>query len=358
MTFRKRICIIGPSPDSPYQGGVATHIRTLKALACFREAEVFDPGSVHSNRKAGVTSIFRSLTRLKRRIRAGNFTHVLINTSIYPSSIIKLLLILTYLSNENRPELHVFYHGGRFQSLPSWFSALLYTLCSPLLRNVRKHHFLSRVQQEGFEKIFTGCNVSLFANYSQGDDIWPRAAVSSSAPLKLLFVGRIVREKGIFEAFAAFDGVRRATGEVEMTVAGDGPAFSELADRSGAIVDGSLRLLGHVSEEPLEQAYREADVLIMPSYHPEGFPYTVIEAMRAGLPIISTSEGALELLVKDGVTGYKIPPRDVLALESAIRTILDKRELLQFMSENCHAYFKAYLSKSAAEQYYSQLLGL
>ncbi|ABB31733.1 glycosyltransferase [Geobacter metallireducens GS-15] len=352
----KKVCIIGPSPDSPYQGGVATHISTLKTLACFKDAEVIDPGSIHSNNKTGIVSIFRSLTGLKQRILLGRFTHVFVNTSIYTGSIIKLLLILAILPNADNTKIHVFYHGGRFQSLPAWLSVLLSTLCLRLMHKVRMHHFLSKIQQEGFVPVCKGCSVGLFANYAQGDDIWLRHLKSQNAPLKLLFVGRLVKEKGIFEALEAFNRLHGADGQVELTVAGDGPAYPELSTMCKYISDGALRFLGHVSGETLEQAYREADLLVIPSYH-EAFPYAAIEAMRAGLPMISTSSGALEMLVEDGVTGFKIPPRDVSALEKAIRTILENRELLKPMSDNCYEYFKAHLSKSAAEQYYSRLLG-
>jgi glycosyltransferase involved in cell wall biosynthesis len=101
--------------------------------------------------------------------------------------------------------------------------------------------------------------------------------------------------------------------------------------------------------------YRKSDVLLLPSYN-EGFPYVVIEAMCAGLPIIATSVGALEALVLDGVTGFKVRPKDVDSIVTAIRKVSHNRTLLNEMSENCHRYFKENLSKSAGERYYAELL--
>ena len=105
----------------------------------------------------------------------------------------------------------------------------------------------------------------------------------------------------------------------------------------------------------MEEVYQNADVLVLPSYQ-EGFPYVVIEAMRAGLPIISTSSGALETLVQDGITGFKVKTKDIDSIVWAIDKLSGDSALLAEMSNNCYRYFEENLSRSAAENFYASLL--
>ena len=97
-----------------------------------------------------------------------------------------------------------------------------------LWRKVKKFHFLSRIQLDGFHKLFADCETALYANYSTADTIWQKSGVSDANSLKLLFVGRLVKEKGIFELFAAIEKVSAEKKNVKLTIAGDGPELPDL----------------------------------------------------------------------------------------------------------------------------------
>jgi len=355
MSYDQRICIIGPSVDTNYIGGVATHIRNLKTLPCFRDAVVYDPGSVHSNSKVAFFQILKNIAALRTAIIDGDFAKILINTSIYPSAFIKLLIILAFLPTGEQREIHVFFHGGRFPTLNRMTGAIVNFISRPFMAKVNRFYLLSRVQLEGFNRIFPKFEAELYANYATADNIWETTCDDDAATLRLLFVGRVVREKGVFELFAALEKLLPAGKKISLTIAGDGPDLAELKKLNERLPPGAIHFLGFVTGVNLETAYQHADVLLLPSYH-EGFPYVVIEAMRAGLPIISTSSGALETLVQDGVTGFKVLPQDVESIVSALGMLLDDRVLLTQMSKNCHQFFQENLSRSAAEKYYSQLL--
>lgn len=357
MSNPLKVCIIGPSADSSYLGGVATHIRNLKSLSCFTDAVVIDLGSVHSNVRVGIFKIAKSIAGLRKKILAGAFSHVLVNASIYPTSLLKLLGILASLPHREEIEIHVFFHGGRFTYLNPKIASVLNRVLRPLLMKAKKFHFLSRVQMDGFRKLFDGYENWLFANYSPADEICENSRALTDDGLKLLFVGRVVKEKGVFELVSAIEEISKDEPSIKLTVVGDGPALADLAKRSETLPAGLFHFMGHLSGPELEGVYRNADALMLPSYYHEGFPYTVIEAMHAGLPIISTNEGALETLVRDGVTGLKVQPQDVDSIVTAIKKVLHNKSLLEEMSKNCYRYFQENLSRSAAEKFYSQLLG-
>jgi len=356
MSKTPKVCIIGPAIDTDYIGGVATHIRNLKSLLCFRDAVVLDPGSLNSNSKTDFLLIAKNVIAMRNKINTGNFSHVLVNTSIYASAFIKLLVILAFIPAQER-EIHVFFHGGRFPVFNNIFCKTIHLICHPFMAKVKTFHFLSNIQLDGFHKLFADYETALYANYSTADTIWQKSGVPDANSLKLLFVGRLVKEKGIFELLTAIEQLSSKKKNVRLTIAGDGAELSNLIKLSEKLPPNTLHFTGYLTGTALEDAYQKADVLLLPSYR-EGFPYVVIEAMRAGLPIVSTRAGALETLVQDGITGFKVKPKDVDSIVWAIDKLSGDSALLADMSNNCYRYFEENLSQSAAENFYSRLLNV
>jgi glycosyltransferase involved in cell wall biosynthesis len=178
---------------------------------------------------------------------------------------------------------------------------------------------------------------------------------SINGTLELLFVGRVVREKGVEELLCAVKKILTRRKGVKLRIVGDGPDLQDFIKRYKDLLGDAVEFSGFLTGVELEDVYRKADVLVFPTYH-EGFPYVAIEAMRAGLPILSTGVGALDMLVKDGVTGFKVRPRDVDSIVAVINKIYIERYLLKEMSSNCLEYFRKYMSRSAAEIFYARLL--
>lgn len=355
MILKYKVCIIGPSPDVAYMGGVATHVKNLKSISCFHDAVVLDPGSSGTCCRNGFLSIIASILSIGRRLRIEDFSHILINASIYKYSFIKFLLIASIVPKREKQIVHAFFHGGVFSFLNSFTAFFFRLFFGNALAKIKCFYFLSSAQRDAFVKFFPGYSSNIYANYSTSDDTLLKLHTGDDAVLRLLFVGRIVKEKGIFELFSAFKELIRRNEKVHLVIAGDGPDFATLAKLSEELPSESIQFLGFVTGPELEMTYRKADLLVFPTYH-EGFPYVAIEAMRAGLPIISTSSGALDDLVINGVTGFKVPVQDIDALIDRITFVNSNKDLLLEMSYNCHKYFKSSLNKSAAEIFYRKLL--
>ncbi len=95
------------------------------------------------------------------------------------------------------------------------------------------------------------------------------------------------------------------------------------------------------ARDDVESILARSDIFVLPSNW-EGFPLTVLEAMRAGLPVIASDVGGVREAVVDGVTGYLIPRDDARVLaerlrllirDSGLRTMLGKRARDVFLSE-------------------------
>jgi|GEM_PF-6694641 len=354
MSDELKVCIIGPSPDSIYIGGVATHVKNLKGLDCLRNADVFDPGSIHSNQKTSILAIFGKLHDFRRQCKTRSHSCYLLNTSIYFGSFLKLILVLAFLPGNKK--CHVFFHGGRFAKFNLLSAWVIRFFCRFVFRKVTTFYFLSKEQMAGFASLFPGYPLMLYANYSPFSNLLDRNRLRTANELKLLFVGRLVKEKGVFELLSAMQDLAARYPNVKLTIVGEGPVEALLRHQAKKMPRDLVSFAGFLSGENLENAYKTADVLVLPTFHPEGFPYVVIEAMRSGLPIVATNSGALETLVTEGVTGLQVVARNPESIVSAIEKILENPYLLSEMSKNCQTYFLKHLSRSAAEAFYTRLV--
>jgi glycosyltransferase involved in cell wall biosynthesis len=150
-----------------------------------------------------------------------------------------------------------------------------------------------------------------------------RAELGAAGPDEVVVgaVGRLVREKGYPELFAAAARIDGTRPRVRFGVIGpDQPEKADglsRRDRATAASAG-VRLLGH--RDDVVPYYTAMDVLVLAS-HREGFPRAPMEASAMGVPVVATDIRGCRQAVDDGVTGILVPPRDPSALADAIRTL-------------------------------------
>jgi glycosyltransferase involved in cell wall biosynthesis len=165
----------------------------------------------------------------------------------------------------------------------------------------------------------------------------------------ILFVGRMVREKGIFdllEAYAKLESSLRS--EVGLVFAGDGVCRGELAEKAERISPGAVYFPGFAQREDLAAMYALAETLVLPT-HSDPWGLVVNEAMACGLPIIVSSvAGCSADLVEDGWNGYVVPPLDPEKLRVAIDSVVRQPELRRQMSARCLERIQNYSPEACA----------
>lgn len=149
----------------------------------------------------------------------------------------------------------------------------------------------------------------------------PPAALSRSGDGPLVAaVTEFQEPKGVPTLIAAIPAILEAHPTARFAIAGDGPMRAEieaLVARYG--VDPATDLLGMTDRVPGLLA--SADLLISPSWS-ESFPYAVLEAMSAALPVVATDVGGVREAVADGESGLLVPARDTRALAGAVNSML------------------------------------
>lgn len=141
---------------------------------------------------------------------------------------------------------------------------------------------------------------------------------------RILFVGRLLREKGVAEFVEAASIVRAARPDAQFRIAGEPDEGNPSAISSWQIKQwskaGNIEWLGHCADMP--SLLRASSICVLPSYR-EGTPRSLLEAAASGLPLIATDVPGCREICRDGVNGTLVAPRDAKALAAAIIRLID-----------------------------------
>ena len=169
----------------------------------------------------------------------------------------------------------------------------------------------------------------------------PTVVTRPADPLRLIYIGRIAREKGLYEALQALHLALELGVDARLTVAGAGPEEPRLRRYAAALGIAQRTLfVGPVFGADKVNLLAGADVMLLPSYA-EGLPYALLEAMAAGLPVLATPVGAIPDVVTPGTHGYLVPARNGKALAEALALLSGDREKLSWMSRACRRRVQA-----------------
>jgi len=143
--------------------------------------------------------------------------------------------------------------------------------------------------------------------------------------LVVTMASRLLYNKGVPEFFEAAKAVMAKQQDTRFILAGERDAGSRDSvtekDLETWANEGSILYVGHRDDMPPLLAI--SDVVVLPTYYPEGIPRILIEAAAMGRPIVATTIPGVTEVVEDGVNGLLVPPRDSDALAEAITRLLD-----------------------------------
>jgi glycosyltransferase involved in cell wall biosynthesis len=239
--------------------------------------------------------------------------------------------------------------------LVEWMKKRFLDLCAAFL--VPGQSSLNYLKQLGVSenRISSAPNAvdtALFSNFAEA------ARRNSSAvharyhlPAKyFLFVGRLIKEKGVFDlldAYSPFDPeIRRNIG---LVFVGDGSARQSLIEQAAQIKPGTIQVLGFLPREELAQIYGLAEAFIFPT-HSDPWGLVVNEAMACGLPVVATGAAGcvLDLLVNEE-NGFVVEPHDPAALAAAMKNLAANPERRSQMARNSRQRIEAYSPAAWAE---------
>ncbi len=153
------------------------------------------------------------------------------------------------------------------------------------------------------------------------DYVSPSSPPPADGARRLISVGRLASVKAYDVLLRAFAQVSHSRPRLRLTLVGDGPeraGLERLAER--LCVSTSVDFVGFRDDVP--DLLAKHDMFVLSSQH-EGISIAILEAMRAGLPVVATRVGGVPDTVIDGVTGVLVPPDDAPSLAQAIDRLLE-----------------------------------
>lgn len=169
---------------------------------------------------------------------------------------------------------------------------------------------------------------------------------------KLLFLGRLCREKGIRELLSVMPQLRSRFPDVQLYLGGiwEDEKLKEQALSIGECVTD----LGWVSGSAKQKILQECDIFVMPSYF-EGQSVSILEAMANRCAVAASDTGGIPDMIVDGQTGVLMPPKNAEALRDRLLLLLSDSELCRKLGENARKKAEAEFSM---EQNIKQLLAV
>lgn len=160
--------------------------------------------------------------------------------------------------------------------------------------------------------------------------------VPDTNPIRVMFTGRMVREKGVIILADAAEKLKNDyEGKVVFLLCGklsDNPKAINKEDME-SLCDGEyIQWLGH--RDDVKELLGLCHIVAFPSYYREGVPKSLIEATAIGRPIITCNSIGCKDTVEDGVNGYLIPPKDSASLAEKLKLLFDNPDMRKKMGEN------------------------
>lgn len=170
--------------------------------------------------------------------------------------------------------------------------------------------------------------------------------------LNLVIIGRLDRVKGIqfaVEALAADD----LPAHVRLHVIGTGPCRGELEELARSLgLSTRVRFLGF--RKNVFQFLAHSTALLMPSLH-EGLPFTLLESMALGIPVIASRVGGLAEVLQHNLTALLVPPADPAALAQAIARLCADPTLASQLRRRSYDVYAAHYSRKVMTDRYMEL---
>jgi glycosyltransferase involved in cell wall biosynthesis len=190
-----------------------------------------------------------------------------------------------------------------------------------------------------------GINTDFFKydSLSKGDLLELRSELGLSInDFVFIYVGRIVRDKGIIELVKAFESILNLCGSnCKLLLVGSYKNESDLIDTSTlSLIRNNPCIITTGFSPNVKQYYAVSDCLVFPSYR-EGFPNVVLEAGAMGLPSIVTDISGCNEIILEGVNGTIVPPKDIESLTKAMLKIKNDLAWRAYLKSNSRELIKS-----------------
>lgn len=351
MPSNKRILLLTPAESA--QGGIAHYFQTIDNRFKL-PVEYFERGArtwpVRKGKFAEIVRAWRDLQSFSTKLETGSYALVQTSTSLGSFAVIRDGFFIR-AAKQRGIKVIVFFRG--------WDERFEQKLERRYLQLFKKYFFISDaiiVLASSFkEKLhFWGYDKSVFLETTIVDEALLKGVdkafldqkyANLNGEIYLLFLARVEKAKGIYEAIDSFSVLSKTYSQLYLTIAGSGFELQPVQEYVKSKRIERVIFTGKVTGEAKQDVFKKSHIYILPSYT-EGLPNSVLEAMAFGLPVLATRVGGLNDILVDGVTGFFIEQFDSRDIAKKVELLLSNFQLSKSIS--LHNY------NFASEHFYAE----
>ena len=333
--------ICHPHPEDP--GGVAAYYRNLENKFT-RPVGHFTVGRRPSEKGLGSKAfrIIHDYIRFIGVLKKDRIALVHFNPSLDMKSFLRdaVFIVLARLLGKRTV---VFIRGWHkaFENILEryglWLYKLLFAQIDALI--VLSEEFKKKHRAWGFKhpiyREVTVADDDVLEGFDIRNAIFERQA---SVQWRILFISRILKEKGIYETIEAASILESKYPGILFIIAGDGAELDRVKSYVKRRLISNVMFTGYVKGEEKARLFKKAHILCFPSFHGEGLPHTIIESMGFGLPIVTRLVGGTADFFRDGVHGFSTASKKPEDFAKMIEKLYLDKALYRKISNNNYRY--------------------
>ncbi|MEN9950642.1 MAG: hypothetical protein RLY85_1394 [Bacteroidota bacterium] len=327
-----KVLFIGPADQ---QGGMGAVLRSYaKSIKAFNVITTHD-----INNQQYFYFIIQFINIIKFILLNDDLEILHIHSASKGSFVRKGLVLLLAKAFNKKVVFHI--HGGGFMD---FYSSSKHA--KPIIRWVLSKAdvliCLSEEWKQIFEKEAFNRQVVRLNNPVQEFSFPPRNYDRSV--LKILFLGRISAEKGLFDLLNYLkSNTHFRKGLITLTIGGTGDHEKLNALLNDDVFHDRVIYKGWLNENGKQRQLSDNDIFILPSYY-EGMPISILEAMSAKMPIIATNVGGIPSVVKPGLNGWLFNPGSFSSLDSVFDDLMANKKYINAYGEQSLRLVQPYLA--------------
>lgn len=339
-------------PHLKGHGGVANYYRVIRKHKDLYKGITFFEIDIKSQSLLGI--LFEATTEIIRfAAQVGNKDVKLIHLN--PSFLRRALLrdgVLLILARCFGKKVIVFWRGWHVPT-----ERTIVRRFSLLFRFVFNRADLTLVLANEFRKKLLSIGIThpiLITTTLFDQDLIPKekALNNHGKTQRLLFMARLVKEKGIYETIEAFKILKEEFKNISLDVAGDGPELPKLKKKYEQI--NALQFHGYLYDKDKYKLMVKSNIFVLPSLHGEGMPNSILEAMACGLPIVTCPVGSLKDFFVHGEHGYLLNNNNPKDLAQLISNLIKDVSLSKKISLNNITYAYRHFSADKSLRYLNE----
>jgi len=351
MTKKEKIEIlmIGPGATQDKGGGIVKVIENLidKSSDRFDVIRIITmyPNNFFSRLYTYLYAIFILLYRILF-IKNSKIAHIHMasKTSFYRKSLL-IILLRTF-----KIPILIHLHGGGYHEFFESSSPIMQNYIKWIFSLTKKTVLLSHSWQVWYKETIN-MNESIVVYNGVHDYLIKGALPLNNRTNEILFLGRLNKAKGVYDLLSAFKELVKKNPNIYLKLAGDGEVddVKEYVTKIG--ISQNVKFLGWVNETAKYTLFNESKIYILPSYN-EGLPMGLLEAMSAGLPVISTRVGGIPEVIQNKENGLLIVPGDIKALKESLINLFENSDLSFKLGNNARkSYLKNFSSSIMSKKF-------